>query len=80
MSRPGFICNISRPGSLHDASVFCDASVPCSDFGFATPSRTLPDSSEEMRKYQQYHLQQAAAASRNMEIGKLKEQVAELQA
>ena len=68
------------PSSIHDASVLCDTSVPCFDFGFATLSCTLPDSPEEARKRQQYYLQQAVAASRNMKIAELKEQVAKLQA
>ena len=83
---PDSICNVSRLSSFcnafvfYDACVICDAFVPCSDFGFATSSRSLHNSLEEVRKRQQYHLQQAAAASRNIKITELKKQVAELQA
>ena len=80
MSCFGSICDISCPSSFCDTSVFHDASVSCSDFGFAIFLRTLPDSLEEARKRQQYHFQQTAAASCNMEIAKLKKQIAELQA
>lgn len=52
MSCPGSICNVFYSGSLRDTSVFHDTFVPCSDFGFATPLRTLPDSPEEACKYQ----------------------------
>ena len=56
ISRPGSICDVSHSGSfrnasvLRDASILCDASVSRSDFGFATPSHSPPNSPEKVRK------------------------------